>query len=166
MSKEFMRALQKGVAKSFKMDVFCCTVNSVDKSADTCEVTEHSSGLDITVSLRATDDKTDLPYVIYPTVGSAIRAVNDKSGREFYLLNCDSVDAVKMCGDSFSMVKDTVLKQELNSLKNYISAFKTATVAALNGIVPASGAAIDTALIGQTTGDFSKISNERIKHGE
>jgi hypothetical protein len=170
MSEALKNAIKK-IALGESEGICTAEVLAVNKSKNTCDVKVLKNNNEVfDVLLQSIEGGFESPIVAYPVVGSLVTiAFLGKSGDAAIVLKTTEVDEIILGGVTFGgLVKADVLKTELDNLRSYASALKTATKALgtiLDGIAPGTSAAFETAMIGQTTGDFSSIKNEKVKHG-
>lgn len=146
-------------------------VMSVDKLANTCDVKLANTGEEIPdVKLLSIIDNPATKFVIYPVVGSDVSVgFLDNDMHDAIVVKISEVDEILMRGNQFGgLVKADVMKTEVDKLRDYVATLTIATKAVaivVNGLAAGTSAAFDTAMTGKTTGDFSAIKNENIKHG-
>lgn len=170
-----------------------CKVESVD--SETCTVSVGDLKL-TDVRLRSVVNGEESKLLITPKTGSFVTVI-DLSGelRELEVIGYSEIEAIDIetggdininckgdtnidCdgtvtfngGDHDGLVKLQELKDNLNSIKNYLSALKSAISTGLNGVgasTAASGAAgaaaFEGAMAGQTI-NFKNMENDKVKH--
>lgn len=146
-------------------------VKSVDRAAKTCDAVCLATDMELSgTRLMAILSEASNRFVIYPKVGSVIMVAIVDGSNIFVMLQAGEIDGMELNGDAFSMVKGEDLREQINRLKGTVDAL----VNGFNSWVPPVGApdsgaalkaAMQTALTGRTTGDFSGILNEKVKHG-
>ena len=160
-------------------------VESVD--GETCTVSVGDLKL-TDVRLRSVVNNEESMILITPKTGSHVTLI-DLSGelRELEVIGYSEIEAIDIktsgdininCdgtvtfngGDHDGLVKLQELKDNLNSIKNYLSALKTAVKTGLNGVgtsTAASGSAgasaFESAMAGQTI-NFKNMENDKVKH--
>lgn len=170
-----------------------CKVESVD--SETCTVSVGDLKL-TDVRLRSVVNGEESKLLITPKTGSFVTVI-DLSGelRELEVIGYSEIEAIDIetggdinikckgdtnldCdgtvtlngGDNKGLVKLQELNDNLNSIKNYISALKSAINTGLNGVgasTAASGAAGATAFEGAMAGqtiNFKNMENDKVKH--
>lgn len=170
-----------------------CKVESVD--SETCTVSVGDLKL-TDVRLRSVVNGEESKLLITPKTGSFVTVI-DLSGelRELEVIGYSEIETIDIetdgdinikckgdtnldCdgtvtfngGDHDGLVKLQELKDNLNSIKNYLSALKSAINTGLNGVgasTAASGAAgaaaFEGAMAGQTI-NFKNMENDKVKH--
>lgn len=170
-----------------------CKVESVD--SETCTVSVGDLKL-TDVRLRSVVNGEESKLLITPKTGSFVTVI-DLSGelRELEVIGYSEIEAIDIetggdinikcngdtnldCdgtvtlngGDNKGLVKLQELNDNLNSIKNYISALKSAINTGLNGVgasTAASGAAGALAFEGAMAGqmiNFKNMENDKVKH--
>lgn len=111
-----------------------------------------------------------------PKIGTlCLIGVIENKQAEAFLIEAQELDDVEVntlnlvfnSGVNGGLVKVTVLQQELNKLMDFCNTLRIATqtmATALEALLPGTGSAFNTAMTGKTTGDFSGIENDKIKH--
>jgi hypothetical protein len=173
LGQAFTMAIESIVRKIRKADEVCIVI-SVDKNSNTCEL--ESSGGQRKISkarLISIADDFEKKFVVYPKVGSFVSIAylfgnSDKA----IITKYSEVDEIVLNGSEFGgLVKADVLKAELDKTNEAI----TAIIAVINSAAPitepgngspsALQAALKAAISGKKLGDYSKIQNEKVKHG-
>lgn len=168
---EAFEAAVKHVIDRYMKPNVVAKVITVDKAKNTCDVEVTGSDTLIkSVNLLAVEANPTSKFVVYPKVNSLVTI-------SYMFMNSDSAQVIKyseteaiyLNGVQFGgLVKADVLKTELDKLKDYVSTLRNATKAVatvVDGIATGTGAAFETAMSGKTTGDFSGIKNDNVKHG-
>lgn len=170
-----------------------CKVESVD--SETCTVSVGDLKL-TDVRLRSVVNGEESKFLITPKTGSFVTVI-DLSGelRELEVIGYSEIEAIDIetggninikckgdtnldCdgtvtfngGDHDGLVKLQELNDNLNSIKNYLSALKSAINTGLNGVgtsTAASGAAGALAFEGAMAGqmiNFKNMENDKVKH--
>lgn len=117
----------------------------------------------------------DVPdTVIIPAVNSlvvvGITRVN-KTEKRYFIVQVAKAESIQLKGDQFSLTKTELLIEELNKT----NALLDAMVQGINNFVAPPSPVPDGGLafalfmrgliVGKSTGDFSEIKNEEVKHG-
>ena len=147
-----------------------CEVISVNKTNNTCNVKDSSNFVINDVRLLAVVDDFDKKFVVYPKVGSSVAiSYLFETADKAVVIKYSEIDEIILNGDDFGgLVKADVLKTELNKLKDYCETLKASTKTALavsDALAAGTSAAFEASMLGKTTGDFSDIENEKVKHG-
>lgn len=168
LGETLIGVIKSAIGRFAPKGVTTVEVVSVNTANNTCSVREVGTEKSILgVRLISVMDNFENKTVIYPAVGSIVAiAYLWATSNKAVVVAYSETDGMLLNGDTFGgMVKADVLKTEIDKLRDYVSTFKSATVTALNGIAGGSGSAIDSALTGKNTGDFSSIKNDKVKHG-
>jgi hypothetical protein len=114
----------------------------------------------------------DVPdTVIIPAVNSLVVVGStrvNKTEKRYFIVQVAKAESIQLKGDQFSLTKTELLIEELNKTNAVVDAIKDTL---LNWVVaPGDGGlalktAFGTAITGKSTGDFSEIKNEEVKHG-
>ena|SRR3989304_8804455 len=148
-----------------------CTVLSVDKTDHTCEVEPLSGKATFKrVRLKPTADAEVKGLIAYPKVGSYVVIGSLSDPNDTFVLMTSETDLYLIGGDKYSLLKGEDLIEQVKKLQNTVDAM----VQAFNSLMPLGNAAdggtvittLKTALVGKSTGNFSNLLNENVKHGE
>jgi len=142
------------VCKISSVEGILCTCSPIDGTSDLLDVrlqTQQANGL-----------------LLIPSIGSMV-LVSFISSDEAYVSMFSQVDSIELNGNSNGgLVKSPELESQIGKLKETVDAI----VQAFSSWAPVAndgGAAlktlVSTNLTGKTTGDFSKLQNDKIKHG-
>lgn len=160
--KDILKAIVSSFEEGYSL---LCTVNKINGSFCDCSPVDGSSDI-LGVKLQAIESKGSL---IVPAIGSMVIVsfINRNAG---YVSMFSKIDTITLLGGNFNgLVKADELKTQLNKLKDTVDAlvegFSSWTPVPNDG-----GAALKTVmttkLAAKTTGDFSKLRNDKIKHGD
>lgn len=146
-------------------------VVQVDKTAGTIDAKCVATGFEMPgARLSAVLNSSKKKVRFYPKKGSTVLVGIVDMSPQFLVLQMDEIDEIQLGGDSFSVVKGEELQREIQQLQGVVDAM----VQAFNSWVPPvgtpdSGAALKSvmtaALQGRSTGRFSDILNQTVKHG-
>lgn len=153
---------------------FVCKV--IEVTGKVCRVEPIDGGAEITgVRLSPVIDDSNEGMLVIPEVDSFVMVSQIKVNAtefKYYVSSCSKITDVKMIttsGDVFSLTKTELLITELNKTNELL----TAILAVINGAPipePGSGvasalqAALKTAVLTKTLGNYSGIKNEKVKH--
>jgi hypothetical protein len=156
------------IAKSDNNFTFIANVDSVDIDSRTCDVTNIGNELEYTnVMLQAYVSHSGI--VITPKINSQV-LVTMLSPTVGHVTMYSEVDIIALSGEGYGgIVKADTLKTELDKT----NALLNAVVTAFNNWTPTGTLADSTALkalitpllVGKSTGDYSDIKNNLVKHG-
>ena len=149
-------------------NTFIAEVLSVDVNSRTCDVSNIDNDLDYNnVMLQAYVSHSGI--VVFPKVNSQVLVtmINETLG---HVTMYSEVDLITMNGDSYGgIVKADELKIQLDKTNEVVNAI----VSAITTFVPLpgdGGLALKTlaisSLTGKTTGIYTNIENDNIKHGD
>ncbi len=132
-----------------------CDVSPVDGSADILDVrlqVEQSKGV-----------------LIKPKLDSKV-IVSFLSKNEAIVSMFSTIDGIELNGNDWSTLKTEDFITEINKLKGLVDAMVQVFSSSWVPVAQDGGAALKTALAsalaGKTTGDYSQLKNETVKHGE
>lgn len=144
-------------------------VLSVNKDKKLCSVRVTSNDVEYPeVRLSAVNGTITTGFILYPKVGSTVVIGVIDGSPEAVVVMFSDVDSIELLGNTYSIVKAETLTTELNKMKATVDAI---TSALLNwAVVPSDGGAAlklyaAGLLAGKTTGTYTDIKNEKIKHG-
>jgi hypothetical protein len=171
-----MRELREYIESIIDKKLMATTIGkvvSVNKEAFTCVV--KATGTDeeyLDVRLLGASDNIPKPTVFFPKVGSTVGITplfNSRNLMAVCLIT--EVDEVLLNGGEFGgLVKADVLKDELDKTNQLLNGILNVINGANipepgNGAPSAFQAAVKSALIGKSLGNFDSIKNDTIKHG-
>lgn len=163
--------LEQFVKNQLALQVLLCRVTAVDKAKALCDVEPVNGQAEMfDVRLRAVADGETSGMVIYPKVGSLVLvALIENDYNSAFVAMCSEVDEIIINGGSFGgLVNAKELKKELDKTNAVVQAIMqtltTWVVAPSDGGLALKTAMI-TALTGKVLGNFTKLENEKIKHG-
>ena len=152
-------------------DVCNAEVVSVNTNNNTCVVKVLKTDVVLPdVVLLSIEMAATKTIVVYPKVGSIVTvAFFGKTNDSAMVINTTDAENISIGGSEFGgIVKADVLKEEADKLRDYVASLKAATktaLVAIDALLPGTSAAFEAAMLGKTTGDFSGIKNNRVKHG-
>jgi hypothetical protein len=175
---EAFKAAVMAVVKNWVKPSTIAKVESVNKVNNTCNVIETGTKYKITnVRLLSVEDSFETQLAVYPKVGSLVSvAYLFASRNKAIVIKYSEIDEIALRGDQFGgLVKVESVQQNLDELKSYVLAMKSAVSTALLAIdstIPGTGLPSGTAgknsfNTSMTTEsiDFVAMENEKIKHG-
>lgn len=110
-------------------------------------------------------------FALWPVVGSPIVVGKLEGTDQLFVVGVITPEVVELRGGDWSMVKGEEIKAEVEKLKSLVDALISVINATPgipepgNGSPSAFQAAIKSAISGKSTGDYSNILNEKVKHG-
>ena len=142
-----------------------CLVKSVTGSF--CDV-EPVDGSAMLLGVRLQVESSN-GVLIKPQVNSKV-LVSFLSKDEAFVSMFSAIDGIELNGNTWSLIKAEVFLTEIEKLKETVDALVQALNVSWTPVPNDGGAALKTvitsALIGKTTGDYSDVKNETIKHGQ
>jgi ribosomal protein S19 len=167
--KELEEYVRKIISKSI-VPATIAIVGSVDRDANTCNVTVDGTDEQYNDVILIVDDKGDNQTILFPVVGSMVAIIPlFNNTQQWCVVMVSEVEDMQLHGDTFGgLVKADTLKAELDKT----NAFAQAIYETLRDwiVVPNDGGAaikakLTTKMIGKSLGDFSSIKNDKVKHG-
>ncbi len=168
--KKAFQILIHEAADKTKADIL--KVASVDRESKTCDLLDENTGsLYLDARLCAVINTGENQSVLYPKVGSYVAAVpKDKNTDKLLVIMVHETDGIELNGNKYSSVKGEQLQTELNTIKATLQL----VLNAINNGVPTPSAAdggaglqisMKAIIASAQDADFSKILNEKVKHG-
>lgn len=176
-----------GTFEKDNVEVYVCTVDSVDTTNNTCSVTVVSGEADIQIPNVLLSSEPNDGFILFPSVGSTVIIGLTTRNLPFVLM-FEDIDSMQVTVNNTKFIlKDGNIQmndgsyggltktQELQTQINKTNAVLQAVVNIISGTVidePGSGApsalqaALKTAITGLSLGNFSNIENTLITHGQ
>jgi hypothetical protein len=183
MSREFKSALRSLIDGRINVQTFVCTVVSVDKENDTCEVEPVNGDANLDeVRLKSIIDTTESSIIIYPKIGSTVLVsiIEDNPNVAFVTMVSEFTEIIIELGESFKMhlkpdgnlefnegllgglVKINQLVTKINALENRMGTHQHIYINAAAAPTPTTADAISNEPITPT--ELSELEDTKIKH--
>lgn len=175
--KELEEYVRKIISKSI-VPATIAIVGSVDRDANTCNVTVDGTDEQYNDVILIVDDKGDNQTILFPVVGSMVAIIPlFNNTQQWCVVMVSEVEDMQLHGDTFGgLVKAEVLVDRLNKLEDRFNDFKTkfnthTHVLAIAAAAGAGGTGTAAATLSQITmtnlseTQTADIENDKVKHG-